>query len=216
MSTLPLKTLIAIQEKVELYLCQQFIWENSAKLPGPATWVNVERIRLKDSHTHLWWFSTTDRPKANNRNVLTEYSPAMKRLIKTGKYNPGVRPSEHVIGEATFAKDNRGAIPGSTIVEPHHHASGDEPHSTLIMGNTATDPKYRQWCLDRNLKLHPARMPIRLAEMFIQFLTDKGDCVFEPFAGSNTTGRAAENLSRKWIAVERERDYVEGSRGRFQ
>jgi DNA modification methylase len=199
MSTLPLKTLLAIEEETDLHLCQQFVWENSARLPGPATWVNKERIRLKDSHTHIWWFSPTPRPKSDNRNVLTEYSPAMKRLIRTGKYNPGLRPSEHNIGEESFKKDNHGAIHGSTI----------------IMGNTYSDPAYRAWCEEKNVPLHPARMPINLAEFFIKFLTDKGDRVFDPFGGSNTTGRAAENLQRRWVCVERDPDYVQGSLGRF-
>ena len=200
MSTLPLRTLLAIEERTGLNLCQQFIWENPARLPGPATWVNKERIRLKDSHTHLWWFSPSDRPKANNRNVLTEYSPAMKRLIKTGKYNHGSRPSQHVIGEESFKADNQGAIHGSTI----------------IMGNTYSDPKYREWCEEMGISMHPARMPINLAEFFIKFLTDKGDRVFEPFGGSNTTGRAAENLNRRWVTVEQDSNYVLGSRGRFE
>jgi site-specific DNA-methyltransferase (cytosine-N4-specific) len=200
MSTLPLKTLLSIAEIDGISLCQQFVWENSARLPGPATWVNRERIRIKDSHTNIWWFSPTPFPKADNRNVLTEYSPAMKRLIKTGQYNPGRRPSEHVLGVDTFRVDNHGAIPGST----------------LIMGNTSTDPDYRNWCRKRHLSLHPARMPIRLAEFFVKFLTSKGDLVLDPFSGSNTTGKAAENLGRRWIGVEQDPKYVEGSHGRFQ
>lgn len=200
MSTLPLKTLLAIEERTSLSLCQQFIWENTAKLPGPATWVNKERIRLKDSHTHLWWYSPTARPKADNRNVLGEYSPAMKRLIKTGKYNHGTRPSEHVIGETSFTSDNRGSIHGSTIA----------------MANTFSDPLYRDWCAAHGVDMHPARMPINLAEFFISFLTDEGDLVLDPFGGSNTTGRAAENLHRRWVAVEMNSDYVTGSHGRFQ
>lgn len=200
MSTLPLKTLLSIAEIDDISLCQQFIWENSARLPGPATWVNRERIRLKDSHTNIWWFSPTPFPKADNRKVLTEYSPAMKRLIKTGKYNPGRRPSQHVVGADTFKVDNQGAIPGST----------------LIMANTATDPNYRDWCQKQGLSLHPARMPIKLAEFFISFLTSKGDLVLDPFSGSNTTGRAAENLGRKWIGVEQDQNYVKGSHGRFR
>jgi len=148
--------------------------------------------------------------------VLTEYSPAMKRLIKTGKYNSGLRPSEHNIGEETFKKDNKGAIHSSTIVTPHEQSRmPDVLHSTLIMGNTATDPAYRNWCKELDLGLHPARMPIRLAEFFIQFLTDEGDRILDPFGGSNTTGRAAENLKRKWVVVERDSDYIKGSRGRF-
>jgi site-specific DNA-methyltransferase (cytosine-N4-specific) len=199
MSTLPLKTLIAIADRTRLNLCQQFVWENSARLPGPATWVNKRRIRVKDSHTHLWWFSSTKFPKADNRKILTSYSPAMKKLIKTGKYNHGSRPSEHVISDKYFATDNNGAIPGST----------------LIMGNTAMDSNYSAWCKDRDLVRHPARMPLRLADFFIRFLTDAGDLVLDPFGGSNTTGSAADLLGRKWVTIEKNSDYVEGSQGRF-
>ena len=55
-----------------------------------------------------------------------------------------------------------------------------------------------------------------LSAFFIQFLTDQGDLVFDPFAGSNTTGSVAESLDRKWLGVEASLDYVEGSRGRFE
>jgi len=58
-------------------------------------------------------------------------------------------------------------------------------------------------------------MPSGLAEFFIQFLTKRGDLVLDPFAGSNTTGGAAAKLLRKWIAVEADDTYIQGSRGRF-
>ena len=200
MSTLPLRTLLAIEESTDLLVCQQFIWENSAKLPGPATWVNRDRIRVKDSHTNIWWFSPTPFPKANNRRVLVPYSGAMKRLISSGKYNHGPRPSEHQISAKHFAKDNSGAIPGST----------------LIMSNTSVSASYRTWCQQNGLRMHPARMPSKIPEFFINFLTDPGDLVLDPFAGSNTTGAAAEHLGRRWLAIEREMEYVEGGIGRFE
>jgi len=68
MSTLPLRALLAFLDAGEFELCQQFICHNPARLPGPAQWVNVERIRAKDSFTHLWWMSPTGRPKADNRS----------------------------------------------------------------------------------------------------------------------------------------------------
>jgi DNA modification methylase len=58
-------------------------------------------------------------------------------------------------------------------------------------------------------------MPAELAEFFVRFLTDEGDLVVDPFAGSNTTGGVAEKLGRQWIAVEPDADYVAGSVGRF-
>ncbi|MFF5341692.1 DNA methyltransferase [Streptomyces althioticus] len=51
---------------------------------------------------------------------------------------------------------------------------------------------------------HPARFPMKLPSFFIEMLTDPGDLVVDFFSGSNTTGRAAETLERKWISIERD------------
>lgn len=116
MSTLALKALLRFQEENNLHLCQEFICHNPARLPSPAQWVTIERIRLKDSFTRLWWLSPTSRPKANNRNVLKEYSASMQRLLKTKQFNAGKRPSEHCISEESFSINNGGAIPLASLV----------------------------------------------------------------------------------------------------
>jgi len=46
-------------------------------------------------------------------------------------------------------------------------------------------------------------------------LTDPGDVVVDIFGGSNTTGEAAEQLGRRWIYVESDRDYAIASAFRF-
>ena len=116
MSFLPLKALLAFAEQGDLSLCQQFVWNNTARLPSPAQWVNVERIRVKDAFTHIWWMAPSDRPKADNRNVLKKYSKSMQRLLEFQDYNPGARPSEHNIGKTSFLKDNGGAIPSMSLL----------------------------------------------------------------------------------------------------
>jgi site-specific DNA-methyltransferase (cytosine-N4-specific) len=58
-------------------------------------------------------------------------------------------------------------------------------------------------------------MPAGLAKFFINFLTDAGDLIYDPFAGSNTTGAAAESEGRHWVATEPVDEYVLGSIGRF-
>jgi len=199
MSTLTPKALIAFQERGQLNLCQQFVCYNPARLPSPAQWVNIERIRVKDSFTHLWWMAPTARPKADNRRVLKEYSKAMLDLLKAKKYNAGKRPSEHQIGESSFLKNNKGAIPSNV----------------LTIANTASSDNYQRYCRKRRLQFHPARMPGELAVFFIKFLTRPGDLVLDPFAGSNTTGAAAEHLHRRWVSIEPNKQYVAGSKGRF-
>jgi len=199
MSTLALRALLEFQENNELHLCQEFVWYNPAKLPSPAQWVNVERSRVKDSFTKLWWLSPEEKPKASNQRVLQEYSKSMKELLKRGTYNSGKRPSEHNISEAAFLRDNGGSIPSNV----------------LTYANTLSGDPYQIFCRENDLSLHPARMPSDLAKFFIKFLTEPGDIVLDPFGGSNTTGAAAEDLKRFWISIEASEDYVKGSRGRF-
>ncbi|MGH9323789.1 MAG: DNA methyltransferase, partial [Vicinamibacteria bacterium] len=43
------KLLIALVEEVGFHLAQECFWYNPAKLPAPAEWVNVRRMRIKDS-----------------------------------------------------------------------------------------------------------------------------------------------------------------------
>ena len=200
MSTLALKALLAFLESGEFTLCQQFVWYNPARLPSPAQWVNVERIRVKDAYTHLWWMALTDRPHADNRQVLNKYSKSMEELLKRQSYNTGKRPSEHNIGQKSFLKDNSGSIPSNLIT----------------LANTKANSDYLRYCRRHKLQPHPARMPSGLAEFFIKFLTKPGNLVLDPFAGSNTTGAVAERLDRRWLAIEPNESYLKGSRGRFK
>lgn len=199
MSTLALRALLAFLDKGQFNLCQQFICYNPARLPSPAQWVNVERIRVKDSYTHVWWMAPSDRPKADNRSVLKEYSSSMLKLLGSKKYNAGKRPSEHHIGKCSFLQNNKGAIPSNV----------------LTLANTSANDDYLNFCRKQGFQPHPSRMPVGLPEFFIKFLTAPRDLVLDPFAGSNTTGVTAERLKRRWISIEPREDYIAGSRGRF-
>ncbi|MCY2951323.1 MAG: site-specific DNA-methyltransferase [Planctomycetota bacterium] len=188
--------LLRLCRDLRFYLAQEFYWYNPAKLPSPAEWVTVRKIRVKDAVECIWWLSKTPHPKANNRNVLTEYSPDMLRIIRKG-YKAKVRPSGHII--TNKFKDRGGAI----------------PPNILIFGNNDATGSYMAQCKEAGRIPHPARFPIQLPTFFIRFLTEPGDLVLDPFAGSNTTGEAAEREERRWLAYELERRYLEDSRFRF-
>lgn len=212
MSTLPLEALLEFKRAANLHLCQHVICHNPARLPSPAQWVTVKRVRLKDSYTHVWWMAPQENPKADNRRVLAPYGDDMKKLLERKKYNTGRRPSGHVVSEQGFLTDHGGAIaPNVVDLSPDSRL----PHAIQKFSGTAWDANYRQYCASHKLELHPARMQTELAAFFIQFLTEPGDLVLDPFAGSNTTGAAAESLGRRWISVEANAAYAEGSKGRF-
>jgi site-specific DNA-methyltransferase (cytosine-N4-specific) len=199
MSTLALEALLKFQKAADLKLCQQFICHNPARLPSPAQWVTVERVRVKDSFTNVWWMSATAQPDADNRRVLNGYSASMKQLLERKTYNSGKRPSQHNVGVNSFLKNNGGAIPANV----------------LSFTNTSSDA-YLSACKANGIEPHPARMPIGLAQFFIRFLTVTRNLVLDPFAGSNVTGAVAEQLRRRWIAIEPTGEYIKGSKSRFK
>ncbi|BAY32246.1 DNA methylase N-4/N-6 [Nostoc carneum NIES-2107] len=189
--------LVRLCKEIGFFLAQEFYHYNPARLPTPAEWVTIRRIRVKDSVNVVWWLSKTPNPKADNRKVLKPYSQSMQQLLKHG-YKAKIRPSGHDISDK-FQKDNQGAI----------------PPNLLEIANTESNSAYLRRCKEAGIKPHPARFPQAFAEFFIKFLTEEGDLVLDPFAGSNTTGFVAENLQRQWIAFEINEDYVTGSRYRF-
>jgi site-specific DNA-methyltransferase (cytosine-N4-specific) len=190
--------LVRLVKETGFFLAQEFYHYNPARLPAPAEWVNVRRIRVKDSVNVVWWLSKSPNPKSDNRKVLRPYSDSMEKLLKNG-YTAKLRPSGHDIS-SKFSKNNGGAI----------------PPNLLELANTDSNSAYQKMCRVSGLKIHPARFPLGFAEFFIKFLTDKSDLVYDPFAGSNTTGFVAELLGRYWIASELSQEYLDGSIFRFR
>lgn len=179
------------------FLAQDFYWFNPSKLPTPAQWVTIRRTRVKDAVNLVWWLSKTTEPRADNRKVLRPYSPSMKRLLRDG-YDPAMRPSQHELSKV-FQRDNGGAIP---------------PNMLMVPNTRSADPYFAK-CRAAGLQIHPARFPLPVPEFFIKFLSDENHLVLDPFAGSNTVGYVAETLGRRWLGMEINPEYVEGSRLRF-
>lgn len=197
------RVLLKFCDEIGFHLAQPFYWHNPSALPAPIEWVNKRKIRAKNSVNTVWWFSKSTHPKADVTKVLTPYSERMKQLFKNPQHfvkeEGTARPSGHVMGMASWAKDNGGAIPPNLLSFP----------------NTESNSQYQRFCKSVGVKSHPARFPLTLPEFFIKFLTTEGDLVVDIFGGSNTTGRAAESLFRNWKSFELSQEYVAASVFRF-
>ena len=190
--------LIRLVKEINFYLAQEFFHYNPARLPAPAEWVNVRRIRVKDSINLVWWLSKTEYPKADNRKVLRPYSDAMKQLLKKG-YKAKMRPSGHNITNK-FSKENEGSIPPNIL--EFHQLDEETTKLELEYNNSESYSNYMMKCEEVGIKPHPAKFPLRFADFFIKFLTNEDDIVLDPFAGSNTIGFAAQKINRNWISLE--------------
>jgi len=191
------KLLIMLCEEYGFHLALEHYWWNPAKLPTPAEWVNVRRIRPKDAVNCIWWLSKTPYPKASNRRILSPYSTSMERLIKNG-YKANTRPSGHIISN----KFNQ-------------HNGGSVPPNLLAIANTESTGNYHDYCRANGIPAHPARFPSSLPEYFIRMTTNPGDFVLDPFGGSCVTGAVSEALKRKWACIDLNSQYLEAAKSRF-
>ena len=192
------KLLIMLCEEYGFHLAQEFYWWNPSKLPTPAEWVNIRRVRVKDAVNTIWWLAKSPWPKASNRRVLQPYSDSMRDLLANG-YRAKRRPSGHDIS-GKFARNNGASIPPNLLAVP----------------NTESNSRYLRYCADNGIRVHPARFPAAVPEYFLRFATDPGDLVLDPFGGSCVTGEVAERLGRQWICVEVAEEYLLGAKGRFE
>jgi site-specific DNA-methyltransferase (cytosine-N4-specific) len=209
------KLLIQLVDEIGFHLAQECFWYNPAKMPMPAEWVTVRKIRVKDAVEYVWWLSKTPWPKASNQRVLKEtFSPDMHRLKRRG-LKETTRPGGYKINSSWSEMKTKGAIPSNFVQADLFGVDPEPPSSVLIMGNNAANDAYTLRCKEEGLKVHPARYPRALPEFFIKMLTEEGDIVLDPFAGSNTTGAVAEALQRRWLAFDDVEEYVRASKFRF-
>lgn len=189
------KLLISLVEELGFHLAGECYWQNPIKLPV-TSWVTKKRIRLKDSIENIFWLSKSETPYADNNNVLEPYADSYRKELGTS-CKPYIRPSG--LGIKYFNKDNGGKIPGNLI----------------IASNAISNDPYMRYCRKNNLPIHPARMPKEIPSFFIDFLTQVDDTIMDVFSGSNIVGEEAIKRNRRFIAIEKCLQYIQGSIGRF-
>ena len=98
------------------------------------------------------------------------------------------------------------------------HKFNYETMKQLNGGTQMTDvwriPAVSQW--EKEQGKHPTQKPLRLLYRIILASTNAGDTILDPFAGSSTTGIAANLLGRKFIGIEQEPQFIELSLRRRQ
>ncbi|GHE72860.1 hypothetical protein GCM10019059_35560 [Camelimonas fluminis] len=192
-------TLSAIDD-AGLHLAGRQFWHSPTKL-GNIQWTVKERHQPKNTVEQILLFSKTKRPAWDIRGLPP--TPYAKRsdaqLQRDDTRLNTVRPSGYDLNPAAFARRSTGSLPGNLIVA----------------GGASGSDKYSRRCREAGLPAHPARFPAEVPRRIIGLTTLEGQTVYDPMAGSNTTGQVALEMDRRFIASEPMLDYLKGSAFRF-
>ena len=157
---------------------EEYCWHKKNSYPGK--WPN----RFRDAWEHCYHFTKQKQFKMFQESVMVPMGDwAEKRLKKLTK-NDLVRDESRA--QSGFGKRVANWIGREKVY----------PTNVLHLATEVTN------------KNHSAVFPVELPSWFIKLFTQEGDIVLDPFMGSGTTARAAQNLGRKYVGIEAKTEYV--------
>lgn len=171
-------------------------------------WLSLCREKLKDNGTI--WISGTYHNIFSVANCLTQLGYKILNVITWAKTNPPPNISCRYFTYSTefiiWARKSE-KVPHYYNYELMKHINGDTQ-----MTDVWRMPAIAPW--EKSCGKHPTQKPLGLLSRIIMASTKPGAWILDPFAGSSTTGIAANLLGRQFLGIEREEEFAAMSKAR--
>lgn len=165
-------------------------------------WLSLCRDKLKDNGTI--WISGTYHNIFSVANCLTQLGYKILNVITWAKTNP---PPNISCRYFTYSTE---FIIWARKKEKVPHYYNYELMKQINDDKQMTDvwrlPAIAPW--EKSCTKHPTQKPLCLLSRIIMASTKPGAWILDPFAGSSTTGIAANLLGRRFLGIEREEDFA--------
>lgn len=164
-------------------------------------WLSLCREKLKDNGTI--WISGTHHNIFSIANVLTELGYKILNVITWAKTNP---PPNISCRFFTFSTE---FIIWARKHPKVPHKYNYELMKTINDGKQMTDvwriPAICRW--EKSCGKHPTQKPLAVLTRIVLASTEANDWILDPFAGSSTTGIAANLCNRRFLGIEKEESF---------
>jgi len=171
-------------------------------------WLKLARNKLKDNGTI--WISGTAHNIFNVGQLLTELGFKVLNIITWEKTNPppnfSCRYFTHSTEFVIWARKHE------KVPHYYNYALMKELNDGKQMKDVWRLPAIAKW--EKSCGKHPTQKPLSLLTRIILASTQKGAWILDPFAGSSTTGVAANLLGRRYLGIEQEKEFLEISKAR--
>ena len=166
-------------------------------------WLSLCREKLKDNGAI--WISGTYHNIFSVANCLTQLGYKILNVITWAKTNP---PPNISCRYFTYSSEFIIWARKSPKI-PHYF--NYELMKQLNDNKQMTDvwrlPAIATW--EKSCGKHPTQKPLALLTRIILSSTKKGAWILDPFAGSSTTGIASNLIGRRFLGIEKEKEFAE-------
>jgi len=171
-------------------------------------WLSLCRDKLKDKGTI--WISGTHHNIFSIATLLTELGYKILNVITWAKTNP---PPNISCRYFTYSTE---FIVWARKSPKIPHLYNYELMKSINNGKQMTDvwrlPAVARW--EKSCGKHPTQKPLALLVRMILASTDVNNWILDPFAGSSTTGIAANICGRRYLGIEKEEEFANLSKQR--
>ena len=171
-------------------------------------WLSLCREKLKDNGTI--WISGTYHNIFSVANCLTQLGYKILNVITWAKTNPPPNISCRYFTYSTefiiWARKSE-KVPHYYNYELMKRINGNKQMTDLWRL-----PAIAPW--EKSCGKHPTQKPLGLLSRIIMASTKPGAWILDPFAGSSTTGIAANLLGRQFLGIERKTEFAAMSKAR--
>ena len=171
-------------------------------------WISLCRDKLKDNGTI--WISGTYHNIFSVANALTQLGFKILNVITWAKTNPPPNISCRYFTYSTefiiWARKKE-KVAHYYNYDLMRHINGEKQ-----MTDVWRLPAIAPW--EKTCGKHPTQKPLGVLSRIIMASTKPGAWILDPFAGSSTTGIAANLLGRRYLGIEREASYAAISKAR--
>lgn len=171
-------------------------------------WISLCRDKLKEDGTI--WVSGTYHNIFSVAQMLTELDFRILNCITWAKTNPPPNLSCKFFTHSTefilWARKNK------KITHYYNYELMKKINGGTQMRDLWILPAIAKW--EKSCGKHPTQKSLPLLARIILSSTREGAWILDPFTGSSTTGIAASLLNRRFLGIDREKDFLEISKNR--
>lgn len=171
-------------------------------------WLSVCRDKLKENGTI--WVSGTYHNIFSVAQMLTELDYKILNCVTWAKTNPPPNLSCKYFTHSTefilWARKQK------KVSHYYNYDLMRQLNDGKQMRDVWSLPAIARW--EKNCGKHPTQKPLALLVRILLASTKPGSWVLDPFAGSSTTGIAANLLGRRYLGIEQETEFLELSKKR--
>ena len=189
-------------------------------VPLESMWVQLKKIVKKDRGIALMASQPFTTDLINSNRKWFKYCWVWIKNFSTNFLNAKRQPLRRTEDIIIFIEDKSYYYPIKTVGHTPTHSAKSASNGALWHGKGSRNysggdtDRYpnsiiEQKAVDPKKRIHPLQKPVTLMEYLIKTYTNEGDLVLDFAAGSFTTAIACMNTNRKFICIEKDKEFFE-------